>query len=88
MDVTRRKTLIKKRGIAKAKTTSIKKYIDQTDGNIDIYNIRLGLKRCNKPGTITTLSRMSSKSRMRQKGVLTQMIEKWSPNSIMSCMQQ
>jgi hypothetical protein len=44
MDVSRRKTLIKKRGIAKAKITSIKKYVDQTDGNIDIENIRVRLE--------------------------------------------
>jgi len=39
MDMTRRKTLIKRRGIAKAKITSIKKFVDRIDGNIDMYSI-------------------------------------------------
>jgi len=44
MDVTRRKTLIKKRGIAKAKITSIKKFVEWIHGNIDIYIIRIRLE--------------------------------------------
>jgi hypothetical protein len=44
MDGNRRKLLIRKRGIAKSNLTSIKRYVDALDSNVDIYSIKVRLE--------------------------------------------
>jgi hypothetical protein len=44
MDENRRKLLTRKRGIVKSKVTSMKRYVDALDSNVDIYSIKVRLE--------------------------------------------